>query len=125
MDIFTLQNLCGNVNTFGPLGSAHASSMSGMGFGSMTDRFGSQPFSFMSNQSFGTNIFSCGNNYLLKPDIISRMPFGQSWNLTQNGQSLGWIGLNNSSGSTFASVGGSLGASAKTGLLSILGASNF
>src|SRR6266496_994268 len=120
MDLYTIQSFLGSANTFGSQASAHASFLGSIGSGSMTDRFGSQPFSFMSNQNFGTSIFSSGHNYSLRPDFISRMAFGRSSSLFENGRFLGWIGSSNLSNSPFVSASGSFGPRLQSGLLSIL-----
>ena len=88
----------------------------------MTDKFGSQAFSFMSNQPFGTSVSSMGRAYSLRPDFISRVQFGKSFSVMGNGQNLGWVGLSNPSNGPFGSFAssGNLGPRLQSGLLSVL-----
>ncbi|MGD0816544.1 MAG: hypothetical protein ABSA83_23380 [Verrucomicrobiota bacterium] len=72
-----------NAHTFGPFTD-----------GTMSDRFGSQPFSFKSTP-FGLDLNSAGKAYSLRPDFISQTPFGKSWSLLENGSPVGSIGFNN------------------------------
>jgi|GEM_PF-6642714 len=122
MDLYTVQQLLGNAHVSSPLASARASSLGGIGSGSMSDQFGSQSFSFASNQPFGTNFSAAGRAYSLRPDFISKVPFGKSWSVFGSGQNLGWIGMSNPATGPFRSLtsGGNLGPRLQSGLLSML-----
>src|SRR5271156_6817940 len=74
--------------------SAHAHSFGPFTDGTMSDRFGSAPFSFNSTP-FGLDGNIAGKAYSLRPDFISQTPFGKSWSLFGNGAPVGSIGLNN------------------------------
>lgn len=78
--------------------------------GNMSDRFGSQPFSFKSTP-FGFDINTAGKAYSLKPDFVSQTGFGKSWSLFENGSPVGSIGMSNVTNSiTSQGLGSRMGA---------------
>ena len=85
--------------------------------GLMSGQFGSQPFSF-TNTPFGLNFQTAGKLFSLRPDLISKLVFGQSYSIFNNGQNCGSIGLGPGTGYFSGNLNSSLGASMAAAMLS-------
>ncbi len=100
--------------------TAHSQTVGQLTNGFMQDVSGTTPFSF-NNGSLGMSFNAVGKTYSLMPDFISKCPFGRSWVVSLNGQSVGSLGFDKLTNG-FNTSGG-LGAKLGAGMASALSSS--
>lgn len=117
MDPITLISQSGYAQAFGSGVSAYSSSLGGFTQGYMQGQFGSQPFS-LTDTPFGLNFLTAGKVFSLRPDFISKLLFGQSYSIFNNGQNCGSMGFGPTMGYFSGNLGSNLGSSIGAAMMS-------
>jgi len=119
MDPFTIISQFGSAQAIGNGVSSFASTQGGFTQGMIQGDYGSEMFSF-TDTPFGSIFRMGGKLFSLRPDYISRLPFGQSYSVFSYGagQACGSIGFGPTSGYISQSLGTNLGSCMATSMMS-------
>jgi hypothetical protein len=96
---------------------SYASTWQGLTLGGVSDRLGLQSFT-LTNSPLGRFFDIGGQSFSLRPDLVSRLTYGQSYSIFSGGQICGWVGNNPVTGQLL--YGGNLTPSLGSGLSSSL-----
>ena len=108
--------LSGYAQVNGVAGQGYASTLFGHTLGYFRGN-GAYCSTLLTRSDVGMNFLAGGQNYMLRPDTCSRLAYGSSYSVFNNGQYCGWIASNPvtsqlaSGGGLSDNLGSGLGAS--------------